>query len=360
MIHLIIDTSYLIYRSHFAYPRLTSSDGKATGAFFGFAKTVIALIKEYHPDSISFALDTPKPTWRHKMKDDYKAGRPEIDKEMVAQIPTIQNWCKLITENYFVEDGFEADDFICTACYDVIQGDILKRAKVDSKDSDLFDPEGNKANSFNPLTHQELSELKPDVTDKVYIFSSDRDLYQLLVYPNVFFIQSKSSKDGFNLFGQAEFREKYELEPIQWIDYKTLVGDGSDNLQGVPGVGPKTATTLLNQVGSLHVLFEEMGIDNTDYILGGWANAKYQNQTIEYLKNVKNVKLLDKIRDNLEVLNQTHTLSQLQIVPGGVTIKKSFDLHKGTDLFKEYGFKSLVTMTANTVGFDQGSTESLF
>jgi DNA polymerase I len=361
MKHLIIDTSYLIYRSHFAYPRLTSSDGKSTGAFFGFAKTIIALIKEYQPDTLSFALDTPKPTWRHLLKDDYKAGRPDIDQDMVAQIPVIQEWCKLITENYFYQDGYEADDFICTACYSIIQHSILKTEHQKSKSEGLFDSDDLTTSVLiAPMTHQELAKLGVDMEDQVYIFSSDRDLFQLLVYPNVSFIQSKSSKDGFTLFGQAEFRDKYELEPIQWIDYKTLVGDGSDNLQGLPGVGPKTATTLLNQVGSLHVLLAELGIDNTDYIIGSWAHEKYQEVAKEYIKNPKNLKLIDKIKDNTEVLHQTHHLSELQLVPGGVELKKGFDLHKGTGLFQQYGFKSLVTMTTNTVGFDRGETEALF
>jgi DNA polymerase I len=362
MKHLVIDTSYLIYRSHFAYPRLTTND-VATGAFFGFAKTVIALIKEYKPDTLIFALDTPKPTWRHALKDDYKAGRPEADKDMVAQIPVIQNWCKMVTKNYFVQDGYEADDFICTTCYQVVQKCVLANEHKNPQDDDLFGADDNfdkKSKVFQPMSHQDLAKLDINMEDQIYIFSSDRDLYQLLVYPNVYFIQNKSSKDGFSLFGQHEFREKYELEPIQWIDYKTLVGDNSDNLQGIPGVGPKTATNLLNQVGSLHVLFEEMEIDNSKYILGSWASQKYQAATKEYVQNPKNLKLLDKIRDNLELLHQTHRLSQLEIVPGGVDISKGFDLHKGTGLFQEYGFKSLVTMTTNTVGFDRGEVDALF
>jgi hypothetical protein len=113
-------------------------------------------------------------------------------------------------------------------------------------------------------------------------------------------------------------------------------------------------------VGSLHVLFEEMEIDNTNYILGSWAAQKYQAAAKDYVQNPKNLKLLDKIRDNLELLHQTHRLSQLEIVPGGVEIDKGFDLHKGTGLFQEYGFKSLVTMTTNTVGFDRGEVDALF
>ena len=360
MKHLIIDTSYLIYRSYFAYPKLTS-DGESTGAFFGFAKTVIALIKEYRPDTLIFALDTPKPTWRHELKDDYKAGRPETDKDMVSQIPIVQNWCKKITKNYLVQDGYEADDYICTACYQVVQSCILKTAHKETKDEDLFGPSETLDNeNLKPMTHQELAKLGNDLEDSIYIFSSDRDLYQLLVYPNVSFIQNKSSKDGFTLFSQADFRTKYELEPIQWIDYKTLVGDGSDNLKGLPGVGPKTATNILNEVGSLHVLFDLLGIDNQNYVIGSWAKEKYGEKAKLFVKNPKNQKIIDKVLENVDLLHQTHRLSELLIVPGGVEIQKTFDLHAGVDLFQKYNFKSLVTMTTNTVGFDKGQTEALF
>ena len=115
MKHLIIDTSYLIYRSYFAYPLLTSN-GQNTGALYGFIKTVFSLVKEFEPDTLTFACDRPEKTWRHEILPEYKAGRPEIENQMREQIPKILEWCELVTPNVFATPGYEADDLIFTIC----------------------------------------------------------------------------------------------------------------------------------------------------------------------------------------------------------------------------------------------------
>jgi DNA polymerase I len=350
MKYLIIDTSYLIFRSFFAYPRLTNEE-EPTGAIFGFTKTVMALIKEYRPEYLIFAIDTPKPTWRHKVKVDYKAGRPDIDPSMVQQIPHILEWCQKITPNYAIKDEFEADDHIYTTCFEVIQHSLLKQNGSTTGIGELFQ-DGGSLNEFDSKNF--------NLDDELLIFSSDRDLYQLLVYPNVRFINTNATKTGYDLFGPIEFKAKYELEPIQWIDYKALVGDGSDNLSGLPGVGPKTATTLIQSVGSLYTLLAQLGLPNAQYISGSWAQAKYSQAAKDWISNPKNSKLLEKIKSNQALLNETHLLSMLQIVPGEIDLKKGYDLHAGSYLFEKYGLKSLTTMLTNTVGFENPATDALF
>ena len=93
---LLIDTSYLIYRSYFAYPDLIINK-EPIGAFYGFAKTILALLKDHKPDSLVFATDTPEPTWRHKILQEYKANRPKMEDNMRIQIPTILEWIKMKT-----------------------------------------------------------------------------------------------------------------------------------------------------------------------------------------------------------------------------------------------------------------------
>jgi DNA polymerase I len=358
MRHLIIDTSYLIYRSFFAYPRLTSKNGEPTGAFFGFAKTVFALMKEYKPDTIVFACDTPKPTWRHEVKTDYKAGRPEIDQSMRVQIPLVLDWCNLVTKNVYSLDGYEADDHINTLCFQGIQHVLISgHATVDDKS--LFEEERKKSVSL-PANEQDYATLSKNIEQEYIIFSSDRDLYQLLVFPGVSFAQTNADKTGFTLFGREEFRTKYDLEPIQWLDYKTLTGDASDNLAGLSGVGPKTATNLLKEVGSLYELFEEMGLENKDFLSGSWAAKSYKEKAKLWTENPKHAKLMGQIRDNFETLCLTHRLSKLQIVPDEKPLVKQYDMHKGSTMFETYGFKSLITMMHNTVGFELGVGESLF
>ncbi|MEM1312656.1 MAG: 5'-3' exonuclease H3TH domain-containing protein [Patescibacteria group bacterium] len=313
---LIIDTSYLIYRSFFAYPHLTAK-GVYTGAFFGFAKTILTLIQQYKPDELVFANDTTAPTWRHDVLADYKGNRPEIQEEMVQQIPLIKNWIKDITPNIFSQDGFEADDFIYTVSSQIAAGN-------------------------NP-------------NDQILIFSSDKDLYQILVEPQVFFLQTKTSKDGWKLFGQAEFIEKYGLDPKQWLDYKALTGDPSDNLKGVSGIGPKTATRILQEVGCLYNLFDTLGWDNDNLL----SISILQNNARDFVENSKNESLINKIKSHKDILLQTYYLATLQSVPGTSLKKTGFDLTKGISSFYEFGFKSLINSTTKLAVEDAGS-EALF
>jgi DNA polymerase-1 len=339
---LIIDTSYLIYRSFFAYPSLTSK-GVPTGAFFGFAKTILALVQEYKPDELIFANDTAEPTWRHKILVDYKANRPDIQDDMLLQIPLIKEWITKISPNVFSQPGFEADDYVYTVCKRL----LIESSNVNSKEvkSDLFETKSSSV---------KVAKLPP-FSGQILIFSSDRDLYQLLNHPEIFFVQSKVLKDGWQLFGQQDFKVKYELQPEQWLDYKALVGDASDNLKGVPGVGPKTATKILHQVGCLNNLFTALGEDATAFTNLGYEIKGAQ----EYLENPKNMTIIDKIKANLDQIRQTYYLATLQDVPNTNITHVGFDLNKGVQEFYEYNFKSLITAVSKFYA-QENEPEALF
>lgn len=332
MAALIIDTSYLIYRSYFAYPHLTYQQ-QPVGAFFGFAKTIMYLIDQYKPEYLIFANDTPKPTWRHKVLKDYKAGRPEIEATMVEQIPLILNWIQKITTNVLVNEGFEADDCIYTACKELLSGGL-----PESTEEGLF-------SSKNPN----------DAKITIYIMSSDRDLYQLLVFPEVNFIQSKTLKDGVQLFGQHEFISKYELMPEQWVDYKALVGDTSDNLKGLPGVGPKTATKILQEIGCLYNLLRVIDLDPM-----GFCGLDHGLETVQsFSSNPKNQPIIEKIREHYELIKQTYHLATLQAVPQTPKLTPTFNLQNGVSDFERFGFKSLINALQKQTVTDKQS-EALF
>ena len=297
---LLVDTSYLIFRSYFAYPDLTTKDQKTdqqvhVGAFFGFAKTILGLIKEIQPEVLIFADDRPEPTWRHEVLDSYKAGRPPLEDKMRFQLPIIKQWAGSVTANYAAVPGFEADDIIKTYC-----------------------------------------EQFPDSKNyQTYIFSSDRDLYQLLTREDVCFIQIEKSNYQTKYFGARDFVEKYEIEPQQWIDYKALVGDNSDNLKGVSGIGPKTATTILQRIGKLEYLL--------DYLDTGNMNLAVQ----EFVNDSKNSKIIDKIRVERATLDQTKNLATLSHVPGINQAVPGFDFNLGIDQFQQYNFTSLIKQLGN-------------
>lgn len=319
MVALIIDTSYLIYRSYFAYPNLTSN-GLPTGAFFGFSKAIINLIQEYKPQELIFTNDTAKPTWRHEILVDYKAGRPEIEDAMIQQIPIIKDWTAKISPNFLSRDGFEADDFISTASTKI---------------------------------------LEQDANSEILIFSSDKDLYQLLIYPQVKFVRTKKLSNETELFGREEFKIKYEIEPEQWLDYKTLVGDNSDNLKGLAGVGPKTAIKVLQEIGFLKELFECLSLDSTGF-RSKIAITKSREQISGFIQNPKNETLIQKIKDYQELLKQTYHLATLQNVPETKLDLIGFDLSSGLAEFEKFNFKSLINSVVKLNKVETDQQESLF
>ena len=284
---IIIDSSYLVFRSHFAYSKLSHND-KPIGAFFGYIKTVLNLIRIYQPMDIYVAFDLPKPTWRHQIFGDYKAGRSLPDPAMIEQFPIINQWSSGVATSSYSKEGYEADDMINTLGY---------RLSID------------------------------DTIDQIIVFSADKDLYQMLTLPKIKFYQN----DG-KLFGCTEFIDKYELEPGQWLDYKALVGDNSDNIIGISGIGPKTATNLLKTFDTLDVI---LNID-----LGAY-------------KPINSIKpeLIQKIQSQKELLHRNLVLCKLSFVddieiPDSLeTI--SYKLENGSETLKKYNFNSLITEIAN-------------
>jgi DNA polymerase I len=342
---LIIDSSYLIYRSYFAYPKLTYND-QPVGAFFGFAKTIIELVRDNKPDQLVFAGDTTDPTWRHKLVDDYKAGRAKIEEAMVSQFPLINNWCKMVSKNVFKFSGWEADDIIFSISLDELTQfqTICKKdlETVPEKLSDLFgDSKASKIPEF-PIRFDELVKKSKDMANEILIYSSDRDLYQMLSLPNLKFIHS--SKGNHEYFGINEFKSKYQLHPLQWLDYKALVGDPGDNLKGVEGIGPKTATGILQEVGCLYSLFEKMNLENKPFFRTAGACWATDHDLNSYFQNSKNSKMIEKLKQNYQVIRHTYLMSSLQCVPEVKFESTGFVLSDGLDELEKYGFKSLLTM----------------
>jgi DNA polymerase I len=290
---LIIDSSYLVFRSFFGYPHLNTGD-KPTGAFYGYCKTILNLVHEYHPKYLYIARDLPTPTWRHQEFADYKAGRAVPDPQMLAQFPIINQWSDLIASQTLSQSGFEADDIIAT------------------------------------LSHQFQSD---EEIQEILIFSADKDLYQLFTNTKVRFYQNDS------LFTRDNFVNKYNLEPHQWVEYKALVGDSSDNIKGVDGIGPKTATTILTELQNLHNL-----ISSTSH---------------PWIQNPKNQKIIQKLHSNRERLQNNIRLCTLSNIPDLQVQKQGYNLQNGLNLLQEYQFKSLAKQLQPQVNLNLHPTSQL-
>jgi len=329
---LIIDTSYLMYRSYFAYPNLTSKDGSPAGAFFGFAKTVMALLDEYQPDQLIFTTDTPKPTWRHVLLDSYKAGRPPLEESMRQQIPVIQKWISLITPNVYTREGFEADDLI----YTLTAKHVLPNYGTETIDAHQIDTDMQRVVAHGVQSSADAR--------RVSIFSSDKDLYQLFTFDQVRFIKTQKGSKKPILYTREMFEKEYDLEPAQWLDYKALVGDSSDNLKGISGVGPKTATKILHTYGSLHKLYSAFGMEDLDvFQRSAFAGEGISADMVAaQLQATWFARWKDALQDQFESVMKTYCLAGLSFVPQLSQPTQELSLTAGIELFEQFGFRSLV------------------
>ena len=201
-------------------PHLTDKSGEVANAVFGFSNMLIKALNEVGPRYVACAFDTQAPTFRHIEFEEYKAQRVEPPPDLYPQFPKVKKVLDAFGISYFEKEGYEADDLLATLAN-----------KLQTPNSKL----------------------------QTIILSGDRDVLQL-VDGNI-----KVQMPGWNLkettlYGAKEVREKYGLEPHQMVDYKSLTGDPSDNVPGIAGVGPKTASLLLQQFHTLENLFEH--IDN--------------------------------------------------------------------------------------------------
>ncbi len=213
----LIDGSALFYRSHFAFIRnpLINSKGENTSAIFGFASTLLKILSDEKPDYIAAVFDTKEPTFRHIKYKEYKATRQKMPSEMIDQYPRIVELVETFEIPFLEKPGYEADDIIATI------------AKV--------------------------AESKGIET---YMVTGDKDFMQL-ISPLIKMYVIRPGKDQ-EILDLHILKERHQLSPTQVIEYLALMGDSSDNVPGVPGVGEKTAKTLIQEFESLDNLYAKI------------------------------------------------------------------------------------------------------
>lgn len=210
---LLVDGSALLHRAYHAYPPLTSKTGQIVGAAYGVVSMLISALETVEPTHVMVAWDLPKPTFRHEKYLAYKAQRPKADVEMVEQIPLVKELIETMGIVQLEQEGYEADDIIGT----LSQG----------QDGDVI------------------------------ILTGDQDTMQL-VSEQVRVLTPPKGKEPAKLYGPDEVLNKYGVPPAKIVDYKALVGDHSDNIPGVAGIGPKTAAALIKMFGSLELVYRDI------------------------------------------------------------------------------------------------------
>ena len=237
----LIDGSAYIYRAFFALPPLANSKGLQTNAVYGFTTMLLKVLRDHRPDYVAVVFDEKGPTHRHEAFKDYKAQRPPMPQGMSAQIPYIHRVVEALSLPVIRQAGYEADDLI---------GTLARKGEVEGLD--------------------------------VVIVTSDKDMFQLLTPKTRIYDPVKDK-----WFGEADSQVRFGVEPARVVEIMGLMGDTSDNIPGVKGIGEKTAVKLITQFGTIEELLnriEEVTPTKTKNLLreqGEQARMSKQLATIQ-------------------------------------------------------------------------------
>lgn len=273
---VLIDGNSLLNRAYYATPIFTTRSGMPTNAVFGFTKLLFKILDDEKPEYIIVAFDLKAPTFRHEMYSDYKANRKGMPDDLAAQVEPLKSLLSAMKIAICEKAGLEADDII---------GTLSKRFDVHS-----------------------------------YIYTGDRDSFQLVdEKTDVYFtIKGVSELQKLNI---VNFKEQTSITPSQVIDLKALMGDKSDNIPGVPGIGEKTALDLLAKYETLDGVYENVG-----YLKGSVREKLFNNQELAYLSY--NLATIDR---NCDI--EVDLKDCVAPVRYGADVKK---------LFKEFEFNSFL------------------
>ncbi len=229
---MLLDGNGLIYRGYFALPPLTTSRGELVNAVFGFCSIVLRGFQDIRPDYVAVAFDLSGPTFRHEQFAEYKATRQRMPDDLRDQFPKVREVVKALRIPVYELAGYEADDVI---------GTLTVEAEARGLDTTIV--------------------------------TGDLDMLQL-VTDRTRLMTTRSGVQNTVIYDPARIHERYGLEPHQMIDYKALKGDSTDNIPGVPGVGEKTAASLIAAWGTLEGVFEHVDEVKPEKLRGKLAEAR--------------------------------------------------------------------------------------
>jgi len=231
---VLVDGNSLLHRAYHGFPALRNSEGELVNAVFGFSSMLLKVLGQLTPTHVAVAWDVKGKTFRHKLFKDYKAGRAKTDQELIDQIDRTKEVVMCLNIPQFGVTGYEADDIIGT------------------------------------LAEQAFEDMGKDEDREVIILTGDRDALQLVKgeIVKVFMpTRSKHNGNGTAMFDEKAVKAKYDLTPKQLIDLKGLMGDSSDNIKGVRGIGQVTGTKLLKEGDDLDGVYKNLEkIDVTERI----------------------------------------------------------------------------------------------
>lgn len=274
----LIDGNSYFYRAFYAIRGLSTSDGFPTNAILGFTTMILKIIREKQPDYFAIVFDSPEPTEKHAMYEDYKAHRPGMPDDLKLQIPVIKDMIEAFHIHIVERSGHEADDLLAAIAWHAEQKDI-----------------------------------------DVYIVTGDKDLCQV-VSPRIRLYDSMKDR----ITDEQNVRERFGVAPTRLPEVMALMGDASDNIPGVPGIGEKTAVKLLKEFGSLEDLIRERD-------------------------TIKNKRLREAIADNLDSIELSLKLATIErdkVIEFSLEDlrEKSPDWGRLKEVFMKYELKTLLNL----------------
>ena len=232
---LVVDGNSIVNRAFFGIKILTTKDGRYTNAIHGFMNILLSIMSEYKPDRVAIAFDVHAPTFRHKIYAEYKAGRKGMPDDLREQMPVLKELLGALGYKIIEKEGWEADDILGT------------------------------------LSHACTGD------DKCYISTGDRDSLQLISDNTTVLL---ATSKGTVVYDKAKLMEDYGVEPYQMIEIKALQGDTSDNIPGIPGVGPKTAGDLIKKYSTIDYIYQNL---ETVELKGKLREKVENNKDLAYL-----------------------------------------------------------------------------
>ncbi len=290
---VIIDGHAIIHRAYHALPPMNVADGTSVNAVFGFASMLLKIISDVAPNYIAVSFDMAGGTFRDDIYSEYKATRVKADDDLYTQIPLVHDLVEAFGIPIFEKEGFEADDII---------GTITEELKH-SKKSDV----------------------------QSIVVTGDKDLLQLVDDDKTEVYLLKKGMSDFELYTEEKVREKFGFGPEYIVDYKAFRGDTSDNIPGVKGIGEKTATTLITELGSLEDIYAEIKKANSEKIKSV-VSASVLKKLVEGEESARMSFELATIRRDIENLKFDLAKSATQ----------EFDRDTLVALFRKFEFFSLI------------------
>ncbi|MFT5849403.1 MAG: DNA polymerase-1 [Patiriisocius sp.] len=294
---VLLDAHAILHRAYHALPDFASTTGEPTGALYGVIAMLLKIAEELKPDYIAACYDLPEPTYRHDAYKDYKGGRKKTDDELVKQIIRSRDIFAAFNIPIYEKSGFEADDLLGTIPF----------------------------------------QLKDNKDVTVIIASGDMDTLQCVDKKRVqVYTMRKGIKDTV-MYDEQGVKDRFGFGPKLVPDYKGLRGDASDNIPGIPGIGEKTATTLITTFGSIDQIYKKLKKDEQQFLDAG-ITKRIVGLLKDHEEEAQFSKMLAIIRTDVPVTYELPT----------VHWKEAADTDAMLVLFAELGFRTLAARIRNT------------